>query len=237
MEIQPFRIAIAEEVLDDLRERLARTRWPDEVRESGWRYGADLSTMRELAEHWRTTFDWRAQEARINSFANYEATVDGLRIHFVHERGKGPNPIPLLVTHGWPSSFVEMLELIPLLTDPASHGGAATDAFDVVVPSLPGYGFSERPLEAGMTRWRVAELFVKLMDGLGYGRFGMHANDCRGRRLRLAGAGSSRTRHRAAHTDAGLSTAGLRGERAAHDPGREGSCGHGSCLGEGRGRV
>jgi pimeloyl-ACP methyl ester carboxylesterase len=177
MDIQPFRIAIAEEVLDDLRERLARTRWPDEVRDSGWRYGADLSTMRELADYWRTTFDWRAQEERINSFANYQATVDSLRIHFVHERGKGPNPIPLLVTHGWPSSFVEMLDLIPLLTDPAKHGGQETDAFDVTVPSIPGYGFSDRPLEPGMTRWRVAELFLKLMNGLGYGRFGLHAND------------------------------------------------------------
>jgi pimeloyl-ACP methyl ester carboxylesterase len=177
MDIRPFKIAVPQEVIEDLHERLARTRWPDEVRGSGWRYGADLSYIRELADYWRTKFDWRAQEERINSFANYQATVDGLRIHFVHERGKGPDPIPLLVTHGWPSSFVEMLELIPLLTDPANHGGQETDAFDVIVPSIPGYGFSDRPLEAGMTRWRVAELFLKLMDGLGYRRFGMHAND------------------------------------------------------------
>ena len=177
MQVQSFKVSIAEEVLSDLRRRLEQTRWPDEVRESGWRYGADLSYIRELADYWRTTFDWRAQEDRINSFANYQATVEDLRIHFVREHGKGPNPIPLLVTHGWPSSFVEMLGLIPLLTDPAAHGGEASDAFDVVVPSIPGYGFSERPLEAGMARWRVAELMAKLMDGLGYRRFGLHGND------------------------------------------------------------
>jgi pimeloyl-ACP methyl ester carboxylesterase len=177
MDIKLFRTAIPEEVIDDLRERLARTRWPDEVDQSGWRYGANLGYMKELADYWRTTFDWRAQEERINSYANYQAVVDDLRIHFIHERGTGPNPIPLLVTHGWPSSFVEMLKLIPLLTDPADNGGDAADAFDVVVPSIPGYGFSERPLEAGMTRWRVAELLVKLMDGLDYRRFGLHGND------------------------------------------------------------
>jgi pimeloyl-ACP methyl ester carboxylesterase len=177
MQIEPFQISIAQEVLDDLRQRLERTRWPDEVHQAGWRYGANLGYIRELADYWLTKFDWRAQEKRINSFANYRAVVDDLRVHFIHERGKGPNPIPLLVTHGWPSSFVEMLKIIPLLTDPANHGGNASDSFDVIVPSVPGYGFSERPLQAGMTRWRVAELWAKLMDGLGFQKFGLHAND------------------------------------------------------------
>jgi pimeloyl-ACP methyl ester carboxylesterase len=177
MQIEPFQIAVAQEILDDLQDRLKRTRWPDEVYQAGWRYGANLGYMKELANYWLTKFDWRAQEQWINSFANYQTTVGDLRIHFVHERGKGPNPIPLLLTHGWPSSFVEMLKLISLLTDPSNHGGADSDSFDVIVPSVPGYGFSERPLQAGMTRWRVAELWAKLMDGLGYEKFGLHAND------------------------------------------------------------
>src|SRR6478672_5284218 len=175
MQIEPFQIAIAQEILDDLHERLARTRWPDEVQETSWRYGANLGTMQELANYWLTKFDWRAQEQWINSFANYQTTVGDLRIHFIHERGKGPNPIPLVITHGWPSSFVEMLKLIPLLTVPANHGGEASDAFDVVVPSVPGFGFSDRPLQAGITRWRVAEIWAKLMDGLGYERYGLQA--------------------------------------------------------------
>jgi pimeloyl-ACP methyl ester carboxylesterase len=177
MHIEPFQISIAQEILDDLRERLERTRWPDEVHQAGWRYGANLGYMQDLADYWRTTFDWRAQEQRINSYANYQAAVDDLRIHLIHEHGRGPNPLPLLITHGWPSSFVEMLKLIPLLTDPANHGGDASDAFDVIVPSVPGFGFSERSLLPGMTRWRVAELWMKLMDGLGYQRFAMHSND------------------------------------------------------------
>jgi len=177
MQSEPFQIAISQEVLDDLQERLARTRWPDEVQDAGWRYGANLDYMQELANYWLTKFDWRAQEQWINSFANYQTMIGDLRIHFIHERGKGPNPIPLVITHGWPSSFVEMLKLIPLLTDPASHGGEASDAFDVVVPSVPGFGFSDRPLKAGMTRWRVADLWATLMDGLGYERYGLQAND------------------------------------------------------------
>src|SRR5271157_476617 len=177
MQIEPFRVAVPQEIIDDLHERLKRTRWPDEVQQSGWRYGANLSYMKELANYWLTQFDWRAQEQQINSFANYQAVVDGLRIHFIHEHGKGLNPIPLLVTHGWPSSFVEMLKIIPLLTDPLSHDGKESDSFDVIVPSVPGYGFSEHPLQAGMTRWRVADLWKKLMEGLGYQRFGMQAND------------------------------------------------------------
>lgn len=177
MHIEPFKISISQEVLDDLHDRLKRTRWPDQVEDSGWRYGANLAYMKELADYWLNEFDWRAQEKRINSFANYCAVIDDLDIHFIHERGKGPKPMPVLISHGWPSSFVEMLELIPMLTDPAKHGGNASDSFDVIVPSVPGFGFSDRPLKAGMTRWRVAEIWTKLMDGLGYPKYGLHAND------------------------------------------------------------
>jgi pimeloyl-ACP methyl ester carboxylesterase len=177
MQIEPFQVVIPQEILDDLQARLEHTHWPDEVQEAGWRYGANLAYMRELAEYWRTKFDWRTQERRINSFANYRALVGDLHVHFVHERGKGPNPLPLLVTHGWPSSFVEMFDLIPLLTDPAHHGGEAADSFDVIVPSIPGYGFSDRPSLPGMTRWRAAGIFAQLMEGLGYPRYGLQAND------------------------------------------------------------
>ncbi len=177
MQIESFKVSIPQDVLDDLHDRLKRTRWPDEVEGSGWRYGANLAYMKELADYWLNGFDWRAQEKKINSFANYRAHIDDLRIHFIHEHGKGPNPIPLLITHGWPSSFVEMLEIIPMLTDPVRYGSSASDSFDVIVPSVPGFGFSDRPLKAGMTRWRVAEIWTKLMDGLGYKKFGLHAND------------------------------------------------------------
>jgi pimeloyl-ACP methyl ester carboxylesterase len=172
-----FRIAIPQEALDDLGHRLSRTRWPDEVQGSGWDYGANLAFMRSLVAHWRDRFDWRAQERRLNELAQFRADVDGLRVHFVHERGRGPRPLPLVITHGWPSSFVEMVKLIPLLADPASHGADPADSFDVVVPSVPGFGFSERPAARGMTRSRVAGLWVRLMAALGHERFAAHAND------------------------------------------------------------
>jgi pimeloyl-ACP methyl ester carboxylesterase len=177
MEIQPYQVQIAEETLQDLKERLRRTRWPDEVENAGWNYGIPLEVMRELMEYWRDQFDWRAQEQYINSFSNFHTSIDGSGIHFIHERGQGPKPLPLLLTHGWPSSFYDMLKLIPLLTDPANHGGEATDAFDVVVPSIPGHGFSDRPLQPGFEDYQVAKLWIKLMTGLGYERFAAHAYD------------------------------------------------------------
>lgn len=177
-EIQPFQVQVPQAELDELKARLARTRWPDEIPNSGWQFGSNLAYMRELTEYWRTEFDWRAQERAINRFAHFRADVGGLGIHFIHEHGKGPKPLPLIITHGWPGTFHEMAKIIPLLADPAGHGGDAADAFDVVAPSLPGYGFSDHPKEAGMTRARIADLWARLMtEGLGYERFGAHGGD------------------------------------------------------------
>ena len=175
---QPFTIAIPQSTLDDLRDRLARTRWPDAPAGAGWDYGADVASIKALAEYWQTGFDWRTQEAALNGLSHFKATVNGTGIHFVHERGKGPNPLPLLLLHGWPSSFLQMVKILPLLTDPAPHGGDAADSFDVVVPSLPGYGFSDRPTAPGMGVAQIGNLFATLMtDVLGYGRFGARASD------------------------------------------------------------
>lgn len=176
--VHPFTVEVAEEVLRDLWERLERTRWPDEVADAGWEYGTNLAYLRELVTYWRTQFDWRAQERMINQFTQYIATVDGCDIHFIHERGNGPRPLPLVLTHGWPGTFFEMYKLIPLLTDPARFGADAADAFDVIVPSLPGYGFSERPRHPRMAMARIAELWAALMtETLGYARFAAHGGD------------------------------------------------------------
>ncbi|HXH29125.1 MAG TPA: epoxide hydrolase [Candidatus Polarisedimenticolia bacterium] len=177
MRVERFTRRVPDEVLGDLRERLARTRWSDALEGTGWSYGADVAAIRELAEYWRTRFDWRAQERAIFAHPHYRATIQDLGIHFVHVRGRGPRPLPLIVTHGWPGSFLEMLPILPRLTDPQRHGGDADDAFDVVVPSLPGYGFSDRPRSPGMNAWRIADLWAELMGGLGYERFGTQGGD------------------------------------------------------------
>ncbi len=177
MAIEPFQVAVPEAVLDDLHQRLERTRWPDEIPGAGWDYGFNLAYLQELTTYWRTRFDWRAQEKRINSFPQFRATIDGVGIHFIHARGRGPDPLPLVLTHGWPGSFLEMLGVLPLLADPAAHGGDARDAFDVIVPSIPGFGFSDRPTARGMDTFRVADLWLGLMDALGYRRFGVQGGD------------------------------------------------------------
>ena len=178
MEIQPFSIQVPDAALEDLQRRLAKTRWPDEIAGSGWDYGSDLAFVKELVDYWKTSFDWRAQENKLNQFSQFRADVGGTGIHYIHEKGKGPHPMPLIITHGWPSSFWEMQKIIPLLSDPASHGGDPADSFDVVAPSLPGYGFSDRPTERGMHNFRVADLWAKLMtDGLEYQRFGAQGGD------------------------------------------------------------
>jgi microsomal epoxide hydrolase len=178
MNAEPFRISMPDSDIADLRERLARTRWPDALEERGWEDGADLGYMRELCAYWRTRFDWRAAERRLNEFPQFKARVDGQDIHFIHRRGNGPNPKPLLITHGWPSSFAEFSKLIPLLADPAAHGGDAADSFDVIAPSMPGYGFSGRPTKGGMSSAAVTALWAKLMkDVLGYEKFFAHGGD------------------------------------------------------------
>jgi pimeloyl-ACP methyl ester carboxylesterase len=174
---EPFTIAISDAALDGLARRLDATRWPDEIVDSGWAYGTNLAYIKALAAYWRDGYDWRRQEAALNQLPQYRLDLDGQRVHFVHCRGKGPAPLPLVVTHGWPGSFVEMVKLIPLLTDPAAHGGRAEDAFDVVVPSLPGYGFSDRPRAGGTNPSRIAALWVQLMSALGYRRFGAQGGD------------------------------------------------------------
>jgi pimeloyl-ACP methyl ester carboxylesterase len=176
-DIAPFEVCLSQSLLDDLIHRLEQTRWPDEVVDGGWDYGVPLALMREITNYWLTEFDWRAQEARINSFSNYVVNVEGIPLHFIYEAGREPAALPLVILHGWPSSFIEMLEIIPLLTEPAKYGGDARDAFSVVIPSLPGYGFSAKPTRRGFSYADVADLIVKLMAKLGYERFAAHAHD------------------------------------------------------------
>jgi pimeloyl-ACP methyl ester carboxylesterase len=178
MRIEPFAIEVPERELEELRRRIRHTRWPDAIPASGWSYGSDPDYLRELLGYWAEGFDWRDREAELNALPQFRAEVDGIGIHFVHERGSGPSPLPLVISHGWPSTFVEMLELIPRLAHPERYGGDPRDAFDVVVPSLPGFGFSDPPRRPGVTKTRVAALWARLMsEGLGYPRFGARGGD------------------------------------------------------------
>jgi len=177
MNVRDFKINIPAEQIEDLRRRLSATRLPSSLGANRWDDGASLVFMQRLVEYWLNKFDWRAQEARLNRLPQYLATVDGLDLHFVHQPGKEPAPIPLVLTHGWPGSFIEMERVIPLLADPAAHGGDPADAFHVVVPSLPGFGFSAPPTAPGVDSYRVAELWLKLMHGFGYGRFAAQGGD------------------------------------------------------------
>ena len=178
MAVQPYKIEIPDSVLDDLKSRLERTRWPDELPGTSWDYGSNLDYVKELVEYWRTKFDWHAQEKLINSFSHFKSKVDGLNIHFIHEKGKGPNPMPLVITHGWPGTFFEMYKVIPMLSDPASHGGDPADAFDVVAPSMPGYGFSDATDKRGLSVLSIGDLWAKLMsENLGYQKFAAQGGD------------------------------------------------------------
>jgi pimeloyl-ACP methyl ester carboxylesterase len=176
-DVTPFRIEVPDAVLQDLRRRLVATRWPDSVEDAGWDYGTDLDFMRELCAYWAEGYDWRKHESALNALPHFETEIHGQRIHFIHERGRGPDPLPLVVTHGWPSCFYEMHKIIGPLSDPASHGGDPADAFDVVVPSLPGYGFSGRPRKRGLSIDIVSDLWAALMATLGYARFGAQGGD------------------------------------------------------------
>jgi pimeloyl-ACP methyl ester carboxylesterase len=175
--VTPFCVDIPQAQLDDLAARLANTRWPDQPEGLGWRLGAPVDYVRELAEYWRLEFDWRAQEERLNVLPHFTTEIDGATVHFVHVRSAEPNATPLLLTHGWPGSFVEFRHLVGPLTDPEAHGGDPADAFDVVVPSIPGFGFSGPPKDPDWGPDRVADAFAELMTRLGYERFAAHGGD------------------------------------------------------------
>lgn len=177
-EPEPFVIDVADAVLDDLRRRLRATRWPDQPEDAGWALGTDVAYLRALAAHWAERFDWRAQEARLNALPQSRVTIDGIALHYVHARSAAPGAIPVLLLHGWPSSFVQMLDLLPLLVDPERHGGERVDGFDVVVASLPGYGFSGIPRRRGMGAAPMGRLLHRLMtEVLGYGRYAIRGSD------------------------------------------------------------
>ena len=177
MHIDPFRIAIPDADLADLQARLVRTRCAPALDGQGWSEGIDPDHLNRLLAHWQYGFDWRAAEARLNRLPQYRARIDEHDIHFVHQPGAGPDPLPLVITHGWPGSFIEMEAIIPLLADPGAHGADPADAFHVVAPSLPGYGFSSAPTRKGTGPFEVAGLWKTLMEGLGYPRFGTQGGD------------------------------------------------------------
>jgi pimeloyl-ACP methyl ester carboxylesterase len=177
MDVEPFRVDILPAQLDDLRERLDRTRFPEEIPDAGWDYGTELAYLRELVEYWRRTYDWRAAEARLNRFDQYTTTLDGERVHFVHQRSPEEDALPIVITHGWPGSVVEFLDVIGPLSDPRAHGDDPADAFHVVCPSIPGYAFSGPTHQRGWSPRRVAAALAQLMAGLGYGRYGAQGGD------------------------------------------------------------
>lgn len=173
-DVKPYRIEIAAAAITDLKNRIAATRWPGEVKGSGWEYGANGTYLKELSNYWQTTFNWKAQEAKLNTLKQFTVNIDGYNMHFVYEKGKGKNSTPIVLLHGWPSSFVQMQKIIPLLTKADEHG----NSFDVIVPSLIGYGFSGSATDKGMTVYKIAELFQKLMtEKLGYTKFMVRASD------------------------------------------------------------
>ncbi len=175
--IRPFTIEIADEVLTDLQARLARTRLPDQIPGTEWDYGTDQAYLEELLAYWQDGFDWRAQERRLNEFDHFKTVIDGVDVHFIHQRSAVEDATPLLITHGWPGSFVEFANIIGPLTDPAAYGGDPADAFHVVVPSLPGFGFSGKPTERGYNPEKMADVLAGLMERLGYEQYGAQGGD------------------------------------------------------------
>jgi epoxide hydrolase len=175
--IRPFRIDIPQADLDDLRQRLARTRWPDELPGIGWSRGVPVDYLKQLAGYWRDGYDWRKHEARLNELPQFTTTIDGQNIHFLHVRSPEPEALPLILTHGWPGSVVEFLDVIGPLADPRAHGGDPGDAFHLVIPSLPGYGLSGPTREPGWTTDRIAVAWAELMARLGYRRYGAQGGD------------------------------------------------------------
>ena len=175
--MEPFRIDVPEADLEDLRGRLNATRWPERETVGDWSQGVPLEYIKELCAHWASGYDWRATEARLNALPQFRTEIDGLGIHFLHVRSPHPKALPLVMTHGWPGSIVEFLKVIGPLTDPSARGGDPADAFHVVCPSLPGYGFSEKPKRSGWGMERIAAAWIELMAGLGYERYGAQGSD------------------------------------------------------------
>ena len=176
-EIRPFRVDMPGEAIADLRRRIAATRWPAKELVADRSQGVQLATIQELARYWTTDYDWRACEARLNALPQFTTEIDGVDIYFIHVKSRHAGALPLIITHGWPGSVIELLEVIGPLTDPAAHGGAPGDAFDLVVPSLPGYGFSAAPGEAGWDPGRIAHAWAELMRRLGYARYVAQGGD------------------------------------------------------------
>lgn len=178
--LEPFTLRVEDAAIADLRDRLARTRFPEAPPGEPWVYGTDLAYMRVLVDYWRDGFDWRAQEDRLNAFPQYRTHLHGTELHFLHVPGQGASPYPLLLSHGWPGSVFEFLDLIPRLTEPARFGGAQSDAFTVIVPSLPGFGLSFSPGQSRLGIEEITDCFAALMiDVLGYRQFGVQGGDWR----------------------------------------------------------
>jgi microsomal epoxide hydrolase len=177
MEVQQFHIDIPESSLADLQDRLKRTRWPDELNNSGWEYGTNLAYLKELVQYWRHSYDWRTNERKLNEWPHYKVTIDDQEIHFIHIRSTAPKALPILLTHGWPDAFLRFEKLVPLLTEPEAFGGNRSDAFNVIIPSIPGFAFSAPPDSAG-SLFKIHNLWAKLMtDVLGYNKFVAHGGD------------------------------------------------------------
>jgi pimeloyl-ACP methyl ester carboxylesterase len=177
MKVRPFRIEVPEDALVDLYQRLDRTRWPDELADAGWIYGVSLPYLKDLVHYWRHEYDWRRHEARLNTLPQFTTVIDGAQVHFVHVRSPEPDALPLVITHGWPGSIVELLGVLGPLSDPRSFGGDPADAFDVVAPSIPGFGFSGPTREPGWDVVRVARAWAELMNRLDYRRYGAQGGD------------------------------------------------------------
>lgn len=175
--IAPFQVSVPQAALDDLKRRLDAVRWPEPATEEGWSQGVPVDRLQRLVEYWRTSYDWRRFEAQLNAFPQFRARIDGLGFHFLHVRSRHEDALPILLTHGWPGSVIEFLKAIGPLTDPTAHGGQPQDAFHVVVPSLPGYGFSDKPAALGWNIERIARAWVELMRTLGYSRWVAQGGD------------------------------------------------------------
>ena len=175
--IRPFRVSVPETELTDLRKRILATRWPERETVADATQGVQLATMQSLADYWANEYDWRKIEAKMNALPQFVTEIDGLDIHFIHVRSKHENALPLIVTHGWPGSIIEQMKIIEPLTNPTAHGGSASDAFDIVIPSMPGYGYSGKPSATGWDVKHIAQAWTELMRRLGYTRFVAQGGD------------------------------------------------------------